>query len=188
MHDIKKLGARFRIVIISDIDFYASSDMACILHIQRKNTKKLIEICQYLLLLGTIDTFAGKSDPTWSYTLADTKANKGFDNRSNHHAFMMRMTRHRKLSLFRWYFWFEYFSIIFKITCGMVFVFSNWQITWRCSFKSHIAVNLPFLSISCFEFDVHTVALYFMFIQLTFNFFCWIFLVCRVLLASFPRQ
>jgi len=79
---------------------------------------------------------------------------------------MMRLTRHRKLSLFRWYFWFEYFSIIFKISCGMVFVFSNWQITWRCSFKSHIAVNLPFLSISCFEFDVHTVALYVMFIHL----------------------
>jgi len=30
MHDIKKLGARFRIVIISDIDFYASSYIACI--------------------------------------------------------------------------------------------------------------------------------------------------------------
>ena len=28
MHDIKKLGARFRIVIISDIDFYASSYIA----------------------------------------------------------------------------------------------------------------------------------------------------------------
>jgi len=135
-------------------------------HIQRKNTKKLIKICQCLLLLGTIDTFARKSDPTWSYTLADTKANKGFDNRSNHHAFMMRMTRHRKLSLFRWYFWFEYFSIIFKITCGMVFVFSNWQITWRCSFQRHIAIFLLFLSISCFEVDVHTVALYVMFIHL----------------------
>ena len=96
------------------------------------------------------------------YTLADTKANKGFDNRSNHHAFMMRMTRHRKLSLFRWYFWFEYFSIIFKISCGMVFVFSNWQITWRYSFKRHIAVDLLFLSISCFEFEVHTLALYVM--------------------------
>jgi len=161
MHDIKKLGARFHIVIISDIDFYASSDVACISR-ERIRKKRLIEICQYLLLLGTIDTFAGKADATWSYTLADTKANKGFDNRSNHHAFMMRMTRHRKLSLFRWYFWFEYFSIIFKITCGMVFVFSNWQITWRYSFKRHIAIDLLFLSISCFEFEVHTLALYVM--------------------------